>query len=116
MRASKILSEYLTPVEPTPESEPSWFGFPLHAGDAVDRDKLVRNLETKKIGTRLLFAGDLTKQPAYANVDYRVHGSLDATDRVMRKTFWLGVHPMLTPAMTTYMLETLEAEVKALLG
>jgi CDP-6-deoxy-D-xylo-4-hexulose-3-dehydrase len=116
IRRSPILSEMLTPVEPTPNSEPSWFGFPMHCHESIDRDALVRNLEMKKIGTRLLFAGNLTKQPAYRGVDYRVHGNLDNTDRVMKKTFWLGVHPALTPAMTTYVLETLEKEIKALRG
>jgi len=114
VKASPILSKFLTPVEPTPNTNPSWFGFPMHAADSIDRDKLTRNLEAKKIGTRLLFAGNLTKQPAYTGVDYRIHGSLENTDRVMTKTFWLGVHPMLTSAMTTYMLETLEKEIKAL--
>lgn len=114
VKRSPILSKSLTPVEPTPNTNPSWFGFPLHCADNLDRDKLVRNLEAKKIGTRLLFAGNLTKQPAYAGVDYRIHGSLENTDRVMTKTFWLGVHPGLTPAMTTYMLETLEKEISGL--
>jgi CDP-6-deoxy-D-xylo-4-hexulose-3-dehydrase len=114
VKSSPILSKYLTPVESTPNTNPSWFGFPMHAADEIDRDKLTRNLEGKKIGTRLLFAGNLTKQPAYAGVDYRVVGDLANTDRVMTKTFWLGVHPMLTAPMIAYMLETLEKEVKAL--
>lgn len=114
VKSSPILSKHLQCVEPTPGTNPSWFGFPMHAGDSIDRDRLVRNLETRKIGTRLLFAGNLTKQPAYQGVDYRVHGNLESTDRVMRKTFWLGVHPGLTPAMTSYMLENLEKEVKSL--
>jgi CDP-4-dehydro-6-deoxyglucose reductase, E1 len=114
VKGSPILSKYLTPVEPTANTNPSWFGFPMHAADSIDRDKLTRNLEAKKIGTRLLFAGNLTKQPAYSGVDYRIHGSLENTDRVMTKTFWLGVHPGLTPAMIAYMLETLEKEIKSL--
>ncbi|MBS1963119.1 MAG: lipopolysaccharide biosynthesis protein RfbH [Bdellovibrionales bacterium] len=114
VKSSPILSKHLTPVEPTENTNPSWFGFPMHASDALDRDKLTKNLEAKRIGTRLLFAGNLTKQPAYKGVDFRVVGDLANTDRVMKKTFWLGVHPALTPAMITYMLETLESEVKAL--
>ncbi len=114
VKSSSVLSKHLTPVEPTENTNPSWFGFPMHASDALDRDKLTKNLEAKRIGTRLLFAGNLTKQPAYKGVDFRVVGDLANTDRVMKKTFWLGVHPALTPAMITYMLETLESEVKAL--
>jgi CDP-6-deoxy-D-xylo-4-hexulose-3-dehydrase len=114
VKSSPILSRHLTPVEPTPNTNPSWFGFPMHAADSINRDLLTRNLEGKKIGTRLLFAGNLTKQPAYAGADYRVHGSLENTDRVMTKTFWLGVHPGLTPAMISYVLETLEKEIKSL--
>jgi CDP-6-deoxy-D-xylo-4-hexulose-3-dehydrase len=114
IKRSPILSKWLTPVEPTEGTEPSWFGFPMHCHDSIDRDKLVRNLEGKKIGTRLLFAGNLTKQPAYKGANYRVHGSLTNTDRVMTKTFWLGVHPVLTSPMIEYMLSTLESEVSAL--
>ncbi len=114
VKASPMLSKHLTPVVPTPNSNPSWFGFPVHASEGINRDQLTRNLEAKKIGTRLLFAGNLTKQPAYQGVDYRVVGDLTNTDAVMKKTLWLGVHPGLTPAMTTYMLETLEAEVAKL--
>ncbi len=114
VKSSPILSKHLTPVEPTPNSNPSWFGFPMHASADLDRDLLTRTLETRKIGTRLLFAGNLTKQPAYIGANYRVHGDLTNTDIVMRKTFWLGVHPGLTPAMISYMLETLEQEVKRL--
>ncbi len=114
VKSSPLLAKHLTPVEATPNTNPSWFGFPMHASDAVDRDALTRNLEAKKIGTRLLFAGNLTKQPAYSGVDYRVVGSLENTDRVMKKTFWLGVHPGLTPPMIQYLLETLENEVRAL--
>ncbi len=114
VKSSPILSKHLTPVEPTPNTNASWFGFPMHASAELDRDVLTRTLESKKIGTRLLFAGNLTKQPAYTGANYRVHGSLENTDLVMRKTFWLGVHPMLTAPMIQYMLETLEKEVKAL--
>jgi CDP-6-deoxy-D-xylo-4-hexulose-3-dehydrase len=114
IRSSPILSEHLTPVEPTPGTEPSWFGFPMHCSEKLNRDILVRHLEEKRIGTRLLFAGDLTKQPAYANVNFRVHGSLEETELVMKKTFWIGTHPALTPEMIQYVLETLEKEVKRL--
>lgn len=113
VRQSPILSEYLSPVEATEGTEPSWFGFPVHVHEKIDRTQLTRYLESKRIGTRLLFAGNLLRQPAYKNVNYRVHGSLENTDRIMNHTFWLGVHPGLTDEMIQYMLETLEAGIRA---
>src|SRR5690606_16173660 len=87
LRNSPILSERLTPVGPTPGTDPSWFGFPIHCKDGIDREKVVQTLEERKIGTRLLFAGNLTKQPAYQNESYRVVGDLKSTDAIMNKTF-----------------------------
>ena len=114
--SSPILAENLQVVQATPGTQPSWFGFPVHCSDRLNRDQLVQKLESRKVGTRLLFAGNLTKQPAYLkNVDLRVHSNLAHTDRVMEKTFWLGVHPNLTPAMIEYVLTTLEAEVRSAL-
>ena len=114
VKGSPVLSRHLQPVEPTELTSPSWFGFPMHCSHQLNRDLLVRKLEDRKIGTRLLFAGDLTKQPAYQGVDYRVHGGLSNTEQVMRKTFWLGVHPALTQPMIDYILMVLEDEVKKL--
>lgn len=107
-KASPVLSEAFSPVEPTAGTEPSWFGFPLHCRDGVSRNRLVRFLEDRRVGTRLLFAGNLTRQPAYKGVDYRISGSLDATDRIVDRTFWIGCHPMLDERRMTYMLEQLE--------
>ncbi|WP_413287836.1 lipopolysaccharide biosynthesis protein RfbH [Bdellovibrio sp. HCB337] len=112
IKSSPTLSKYFTPVEATPETNPSWFGFPLYCNEGLNREKVVSSLEDKKVGTRLLFAGNLTKQPAYKNVDYRIHGDLKNTDRIMKELFWIGVHPALDQVKMDYMLEQLEAVTK----
>jgi CDP-6-deoxy-D-xylo-4-hexulose-3-dehydrase len=93
----------------TPKSEPSWFGFPitLEPSHPVDREALLRFLESRKIGTRLLFAGNLTRQPAYKNVDWRIVGDLTNTDIVMTRTFWVGTYPGLTNEMLDYIAESI---------
>jgi CDP-6-deoxy-D-xylo-4-hexulose-3-dehydrase len=85
----------------------------MHCSEAVDREKMVEFLEANKVGTRLLFGGNLTRQPAYRQVEYRIHGSLANTDQIMRSTFWIGVHPALDDARIQYMLEQLEAGLAA---
>ena len=104
------LSDFLDFVKPTPKSEPSWFGFPvsLKDGSGFSREDLLRYLDQNKIGTRLLFAGNFTKQPYFQNINYRVAGSLDNTDRTMRQTFWLGVQPALTEIHFDYVAEKIE--------
>jgi CDP-6-deoxy-D-xylo-4-hexulose-3-dehydrase len=98
----------------TEHSEPSWFGFPitLDPSHPVNREDLLRHLETLKIGTRLMFAGNLMKQPAYRNVDFRVVGNLDNTDIVMLRTFWVGVYPGLTSEMLDYVAHSISEFMK----
>ncbi|CAA2155057.1 GDP-4-keto-6-deoxy-D-mannose-3-dehydratase / pyridoxamine-phosphate transaminase [Methylobacterium brachiatum] len=93
----------------TPGSEPSWFGYLLTVRDKVgiERNALVARLEQKRVGTRLLFAGNLTRQPAFRDVDYRVHGTLQQTDKIMRDSFWIGVWPGITEPMLDYMADML---------
>lgn len=105
---SPVLKEHFSPVEATPNTDPSWFGFPMYASEKLNREKVVATLEEKKVGTRLFFAGNLTKQPAYKNTNYRVHDNLNNTDEVMKRLFWIGVHPALDKQRIQYMLEQLE--------
>jgi CDP-4-dehydro-6-deoxyglucose reductase, E1 len=111
------LQDYFILPEATPKSDPSWFGFPIFVRkDApFTRDKLVRWLESHKIGTRLLFGGNLVHQPAYRDRDFRVIGALTNSDDVMHQVFWLGVYPGLTNPMLDYMLEVLH-DAKSTLG
>jgi CDP-6-deoxy-D-xylo-4-hexulose-3-dehydrase len=102
----KPLEEYFVLPEPTINSNPSWFGFMLTIRDGVNinRNKLVEYLENNKIGTRLLFGGNLTKQPAYKNTNYRIFNTLENTDKIMNDGFWLGVWPGLNEEHYEYIL------------
>jgi len=93
----------------TEHSEPSWFGCPITIDPShpVNREDLLRFLDTRKIGTRLVFAGNITKQPAYMNTDFRVVGTLTNTDIVMTRSFWIGVYPGLTTQMMDYVIESI---------
>jgi CDP-6-deoxy-D-xylo-4-hexulose-3-dehydrase len=103
------LEEYFILPEATPNSEPSWFGFVITLRDEAPfgRDDLVRHLNEKKIGTRLLFGGNLIRQPYMKDRNYRVHGDLVNGDRIMNKTFWIGVYPGLGTEQIDYVLETI---------
>lgn len=102
--------EFLLLPEATAKSEPSWFGFPITLKDnaPVNRLELLQYLEENKIGTRLLFAGNLTRQPYMVGRNYRVSGELTNTDVVMNRTFWIGVQPALTEEMLDYTVNKIE--------
>jgi CDP-6-deoxy-D-xylo-4-hexulose-3-dehydrase len=104
------LREVLILPEATPNSDPSWFGYPvtLREEAGVSRVDLLKFLDGNKIGTRLLFAGNLTRQPYFAGVEHRVVGELTNTDRIMNNTFWLGVYPGLGAAQFDYVGDKLE--------
>ena len=104
--------------QPTPGTEPSWFGYLLTVrdGSGLERREVTRTLEDRKVGTRLLFAGNLIKQPAFKNVNYRVHGSLPNTDKVMNDSFWIGVWPGIDEARLDYMANTLAQVVDEMVG
>ena len=101
--------EGLSIATATKHSDPSWFGCPitLDPSHPVHREDLLRFLDSRKIGTRLLFAGNITKQPAYKGVDFRVVGELKNTDVVMTRSFWVGVYPGLTTPMLDYVISSI---------
>lgn len=104
------LTDFLELPEPTSNSNPSWFGFPLTVkeGAGVTRVELTRFLDDNKIGSRLLFAGNLLKQPYFKDVEYRVVGELTHTETTMNNTFWIGVQPALTNEHLDFVADKLE--------
>lgn len=103
-------SEFIILPEATAHADPSWFGFPitLKIESGIERVDLLKFLNQNKIGTRLLFAGNLTRQPYFEHVNYRVHGDLANTDIIMNQTFWIGVYPGLTQAHLNFVIEKFE--------
>ena len=105
------LEDFLILPEPTAGSDPSWFGFPIAVRPEAPftRNHVTRHLEDRKIATRLLFGGNLVRQPAYQGRHFRVVGSLANADFVMNQVFWIGLYPGITPRMIDYTIETLSA-------
>lgn len=110
------LEEYLILPEAAQDSDPSWFGFliTIRRNAPFTRRQLLRFLEARKISTRLLFGGNLTRQPAYQNAKYRIVGDLTNTDRVLERSFWVGVYPGLTDAHIDYVIATIKFACKEL--
>ncbi|WP_312945250.1 lipopolysaccharide biosynthesis protein RfbH [Stutzerimonas kunmingensis] len=106
--------DFLILPQATPGSDPSWFGYPLTLRDDCDvqRIELLRYLDEQKVGTRLLFAGNLTRQPYMQGQKYRVSGELAVTDKVMRDTFWIGVWPGLDEAYLEHAASSIESFLK----
>jgi CDP-6-deoxy-D-xylo-4-hexulose-3-dehydrase len=104
------LDQYFILPEATPNTNPSWFGYLLTLRDGVNisRRELTKEMENRKVGTRLLFAGNLTKQPAFRDANYRVSGNLTNTDTVMENSFWIGVWPGLDHEHLDYMVSTIQ--------
>ncbi|MBK5719458.1 lipopolysaccharide biosynthesis protein RfbH [Dysgonomonas sp. Marseille-P4677] len=106
----KQYEEYLILPKATPNSDPSWFGFPfnIRVNNRFNRNNLAEFLEDHKILTRQLFAGNMTKQPAYNNVNYRISGSLDNTDYIMHNTIFIGVYPGIDSVRMDYVLSVFD--------
>jgi CDP-6-deoxy-D-xylo-4-hexulose-3-dehydrase len=105
------LADRLILPEATPNSDPSWFGFliTVRKNAGITRNELVDKLSAARIGTRLLFAGDLRKQPYFKNVNYKTVGELPNTDIILHDTFWVGVTPMISEEMVDYMVGTFKS-------
>jgi CDP-6-deoxy-D-xylo-4-hexulose-3-dehydrase len=110
------LDEYFHVVQATPGTNPSWFGFVLsvRSGAPFTRNAATQYLEDHRVATRLVFAGNLLRQPAFKNIEHRAIGPLPNTDSVMNNSFWVGVWPGLTTDHLDYMLETFQSLVKDL--
>ena len=102
------LTKFIDLSQATENSEPSWFGFPITVKENIDRVEFTQYLDSHKIGTRLLFAGNLTKQPYFQDIEYRIASDLTNTDITMNKTFWLGIYPALGEVQLDFIAEKIE--------
>jgi CDP-6-deoxy-D-xylo-4-hexulose-3-dehydrase len=107
----KNCEEFIELPEPTQHSDPSWFGFLITLKETapVSRLDLLTYLDQNKIGTRLLFAGNITFQPYMDGLNYKVSGELLNTNRIMNQAFWVGVQPALTEEMLEYSCKKIES-------
>jgi CDP-4-dehydro-6-deoxyglucose reductase, E1 len=108
LQGLKRCEEHLVLPQATPGSEPAWFGFPLTVSEKWSRLELLRFLDKSKIGTRLLFGGNLTRQPYMRGRQYRIAEELEVTDQIMERTFWVGLYPGLTQPMLEFTIDRLE--------
>ncbi len=88
-------------------ANPNWFGFPITLARGTDRVRVIREIEQRRVATRLLFAGNILRQPAYAGIAHRVAGTLENSDRVLESSFWVGVHPGLDDERVRYLADVL---------
>jgi CDP-6-deoxy-D-xylo-4-hexulose-3-dehydrase len=114
----KKFEEVLILPETTPKSNPSWFGFAItiRPGAPFSRLELVQHIESRRIGTRLLFGGNLMRQPAYIGMPHRIVGPLTNADIITDNTFWLGVYPGLTDEMVDFMIATVAEFIESKVG
>ncbi len=114
MSGLRDLKDLILLPQATLKSDPSWFGFPitLTPQNPVSRQELLETLASNKIGTRLLFAGNLLRQPYFEGRKHRVVGDLENTDKIMHDTFWIGVHPSLTPEMIDFTTEIIRQRLQ----
>ncbi|MDO4267643.1 MAG: lipopolysaccharide biosynthesis protein RfbH [Eubacteriales bacterium] len=117
-KALEDVQDQLILPEPCANSRPSWFGFLITCRPGTDRNTVVPFIESRGVQTRMLFAGNLIKHPCFDQLreekrGYRIAGSLENTDRIMRDTFWIGVYPGMTDEMIDYMAGTVRQALKA---
>jgi CDP-6-deoxy-D-xylo-4-hexulose-3-dehydrase len=101
----KPFSDYLILPQIDPRANPSPFGFPITVREGIKRNQLVQHLEAANIETRLVFGGNILRQPGFLDIERRVHGSLDQSDIIMHSTLFVGVYPGLTEEMMDYVMD-----------
>ena len=101
----KQFQEYVLLPRWSTKANPSWFGFPITLAKGLDRSKFTIFLESKGIETRMIFAGNILRQPGFTHIDKRISGSLKQTDSAMERSFFIGVYPGITNEMINYMID-----------
>jgi CDP-6-deoxy-D-xylo-4-hexulose-3-dehydrase len=105
------LAEHIILPTIDPRANPSPFGFPITVREGIDRKTVTGKLEAAQIETRLVFCGNILRQPGFTNIEHRIHGTLAESDRIMHNTFFVGVYPGITSEMVDYMIETISAAI-----